>query len=177
MRGIIASGYGNQPVNDAVCVASEWSECMRGWVRFAIVVAGLCNAVPASAESLRAVDARRFIAGKQFAYTCFEGTSGAGRIYADGSVVGYIKVAGNNTPRFVAMPAGTLRITGDQYCAHVRGLPFTPCFNVSRTSGVSWRGSISGMGFAFCDFTRRSTRADLMRPPPLRLRPTVANAN
>ena len=30
---------------------------------------------------------------------------------------------------------------------------------------VSFRGAISGLGFAYCDFTRRSTRADLYRQP------------
>ena len=147
-------------------------------IRFAVVVAGLVSAVPAAADELRATEARQFIAGKQFAYTCFEGTNGAGRIHADGSVVGYIRITGQGEPRFVALPAGTLRVQGDQYCAHLRGMPFSPCFNVDRTSGVSFRGSVSGLGFAYCDFHRRSTRADLVRSPPLRLRPsTLANAN
>ncbi len=150
---------------------------MGRWLRFAVLVAGVVSAVPAVADELRPEDARRFIAGKHFTYTCFEGTTGAGRIHADGSVVGYIRIAGNNAPRFVAMPAGTLRVQGDQYCAQVRGMPFSPCFSVNRTSQVSFRGSISGLGFAYCDFHRRSTRADLVRPSPLRLRPTVANAN
>jgi hypothetical protein len=34
---------------------------------------------------------------------------------------------------------------------------------------VSFRGSVSGLGFAYCDFSRRSARADLSRSP-LRLR-------
>ena len=147
-------------------------------IRFAVVVAGLVSAVPAAADELRADEARRFIAGKQFAYSCFEGTNGAGRIHADGSVVGYIRITGQGEPRFVALPAGTLRVQGDQYCAHLRGMPFSPCFNVDRTSGVSFRGSVSGLGFAYCDFHRRSTRADLVRQQPLRLRPSaLANAN
>lgn len=151
---------------------------MRGqWVRFAVVVAGLLGVVPAQAEQLNADEARRFIAGKHFSYTCFEGTTGAGRVYADGSAVGYIKATGNSAPRFMALPAGTLRVNGGQWCASLRGLPFSPCFNINRTSDFSWRGSISSLGFAYCDFHRRSTRADLVRPAPLRLRPTVANAN
>ena len=40
----------------------------------------------------RADEARHFIAGKQFAYQCFEGTNGNGRIYPDGSVAGYIQI-------------------------------------------------------------------------------------
>jgi hypothetical protein len=148
------------------------------WVGFAFVVAGLLSTAPAAADELRANEARAFIAGKHFAYTCFEGTNGAGRIHADGSAVGYIRIMGQGEPRFVALPAGTLRVNNDQWCAHLRGLPFSPCFNVNRTSSVSFRGSVSGLGFAYCDFHRRSTRADLVRSSPLRLRPsTLANAN
>src|SRR5262245_21867735 len=141
------------------------------WVGTAVLVAGILNTLPAKAEQLHAEEARRFIAGKHFAYTCFDGTKGAGRIHADGSVVGFISV-NNNAPRYVAMPAGTLRIQNDQWCASVRGLPFSPCFNVNRTSPVSWRGSISGLGFAYCDFHRRGTRAELVQHQPLRLRPS-----
>ena len=50
-----------------------------------------CAAIPAKAEELRADEARHFIAGKHFAYNCFDGTTGNGRIYADGSVAGYIQ--------------------------------------------------------------------------------------
>jgi hypothetical protein len=79
-------------------------------------------------------------------------------------VVGYIQVRGS-APRYVALPAGTLRITGERYCAQVRGMPFQPCFNVERTSAVSWRGSISGLSFAYCDFHRRGARAEVARGP------------
>lgn len=129
-------------------------------------------------EMLKAHEARQFIAGKQFSYQCFEGTSGRGRINADGSVSGYISIRGTQAPRFVVLPAGTLRIKGDQYCASVRGVPFEPCFHVSRTSSYSFRGAVSGFGFAYCDFSRRSARADLGRPPlRLRNRSTSASAS
>jgi hypothetical protein len=130
-----------------------------------LLIAGLFCAVPAQAQELRADEARRFIAGKHFHYTCFEGTTGNGRIYADGSVAGYIQVGGSGPRRYVVLPAGTLRIHGDKYCASVRGIPFQPCFNVQKTSGVSFRGSLSGLGFAYCNFSRRSARADLNRAP------------
>jgi hypothetical protein len=48
-------------------------------------------------------------------------------------------------------------------------MPFQPCFNLQKTSHVSFRGAVSGLGFAYCDFSRRSARADLARSP-LRLR-------
>ena len=125
--------------------------------------AGFVAATPAKAEELRAAEARQFIAGKHFAYNCFEGTSGNGKIFADGSVAGYINIRGSSGPRFVVLPAGTLRVRNDQYCASMRGVPFEPCFNVDRTSHMSFRGSVSGFGFAYCDFSRRSVRADIVR--------------
>ncbi len=138
-------------------------------LRLAIVLAGLLSAAPAAAEDMRPDDARRFVAGKHFAYSCFEGTNGHGRIYADGSVAGFIQIGGAGPRRYVVLPAGTLRVRGEQFCATVRGIPFEPCFNLNRTSQVSFRGSVSGLGFAYCDFSRRSARADLSRSP-LRLR-------
>lgn len=142
---------------------------MSKFAGLAVVVAAVTGATPAFADDLKADEARRFIAGKQFTYQCFEGTSGRGRINADGSVAGYISVRGNQAPRFVVLPAGTLRVKGDQYCASLRGVPFEPCFHLNRTSPHSFRGAVSGLGFAYCDFSRRSARADLARPP-LRLR-------
>lgn len=140
----------------------------------AVMLAGLACALPANADEMRAGEARQFIAGKHFAYNCFDGTSGNGRIYADGSVAGYIQVGGSGPRRYVVLPTGTLRVHGDQYCASLRGIPFEPCFNIDRTSRVSFRGSISGFGFAYCNFTKRSTRADLHRP--LRVRDIRAEA-
>jgi hypothetical protein len=136
--------------------------------RVALVAAGLMCAWgggsnAAKAEELRATDARQFIAGKHFSYSCFDGTTGSGRINADGSVAGYIRI-GSGQQRYVVLPTGTLKTNGDRYCASLRGIPFEPCFNINRTSGVSFRGSISGFSFAYCDFTRHGSRGDLRRP-------------
>jgi hypothetical protein len=147
----------------------EWGMSGGKFVGLAIVLAAVTSTAPAVAEDMNADEARRFIAGKQFSYQCFEGTTGRGRINADGSVSGYISVRGTQAPRFVVLPAGTLRVKGDQYCASVRGVPFEPCFHLDRTSPYSFRGAVSGFGFAYCDFSRRSARADMSRPP-LRLR-------
>src|SRR3954469_23316639 len=116
----------------------------------------LVGAIPGNAEELRATEARQFIAGKHFSYRCFDGTSGNGRIYADGSVAGYIQVGGSGPRRYVVLPTGTLRVRGDQYCASLRGIPFEPCFRLNRTSQISFRGAISGLGFAYCDFQKGS---------------------
>ena len=56
--------------------------------RLAIVVLILLAAGSACAEGLTPDAARRFVAGKLFAFNCFDGSRGAGRIYGDGSVIG-----------------------------------------------------------------------------------------
>ena len=145
--------------------------------RLALVVAAtLVGAIPAKAEELRATEARQFIAGKHFSYSCFDGTNGNGRIYADGSVAGYVQPGGSGPRRYVVLPTGTLRTSGDRYCASLRGIPFEPCFNLDRTSQVSFRGSVSGLGFAYCNFTRRGSRGDLQAAPAYRLRGVRASA-
>jgi hypothetical protein len=62
----------------------------------------------------------------------------------------------------VVLPAGTVRAEGQSVCASVNGIPFQPCFNVDKTDPQSFRGSISGLRFAYCDFTRRDTRTNLV---------------
>ena len=47
-------------------------------------------------------------------------------------------------------------------CAHLSGLFFTPCFRVQKIDYRSFRGSLSGMGFAYCDFYQRNTRSQLI---------------
>ena len=61
----------------------------------------------------------------------------------------------------MVLPAGTIGVKGDAVCAQVRGMPFEPCFNLQKTSHVSFRGSVSGLGFAYCDFHRRNARAQI----------------
>jgi len=127
--------------------------------------------------------ARRFVVGKVFSYTCFEGTSGAGRISADGSVAGTIQVQGAGPVRRALLPANTLQVRGEKVCASIKGLPFQPCFNLEQTSTKSFRGSVSGFGFAYCDFTHQGRgRRDVLRsasaaranPKPMALRSTVS---
>jgi hypothetical protein len=133
------------------------------------VVVCMIGGAPAMSEEMRPDEARHFIAGRHFSYNCFEGTSGHGRIYADGSAAGYIRISGGPV-RYVVLPAGTLRVRGDKFCAALRGIPFEPCFNIDRTGNFSFRGSISGFRFAYCDFNRGSARAELSRSRrPLRI--------
>lgn len=117
----------------------------------------LLTATPAAAQqTLTGEEARAFVAGKLFAYSCFDGTRGAGRIFADGSVAGNIRFVGSDVLRYLRLPQNTLYVRGDQICATLRGLPFEPCFTVTRTSSHSFRGAFAnfGLSFMYCDFTR-----------------------
>ena len=133
----------------------------------------------AAAEELGPEQARAFVVGKLFSYTCFEGTAGVGRIFADGSVVGTIRMRGEGPPRFATLPAGTIRIDGQSMCAHLAGLPIEPCFKVQKINYRSFRGSIAGLGFAYCDFRQHNPRTQLTsntrsRAEPVRLEPVRA---
>jgi hypothetical protein len=117
----------------------------------------------AFAEDLAPEQARAFIAGKLFAYNCFDGTSGMGRIFADGSVIGTVRPPGSRQVRFANLPPGTITVTHTSVCAHLPGLPISPCFRVQKTDYHSFRGSIWGLSFAYCDFHQRNPRATLTR--------------
>src|SRR5258708_24012896 len=95
--------------------------------RVAIVVVSLLAAVSARAEVLSPEAARRFVNGKLFAFNCFDGSRGAGRIYGDGSVIGTIQFRGAGPVRAVWLPAGTLRAPGEAGCRAPHGKPFRPC--------------------------------------------------
>ena len=140
-----------------------------------VVVACVCamSVSSAFAEDLTPEQARAFIAGKLFAYNCFDGTSGFGRIFRDGSVVGTVRLPGSNQVRLATLPPGTIRVTPTSVCAHLAGLPIEPCFRVQRIDYHSFRGSIYGLGFAYCDFHQRNPRAALTRRDPTRAPATV----
>ena len=141
---------------------------------FACLV-GLLAAVPAVAGEMTADEARRFVIGKTFSYNCFEGTRGQGRVHADGSVVGSIQFQGAGKVRYAVLPPNTLQVKGESVCASLRGLPIDPCFNLEKLDDNSFRGSISGLGFAYCEFTRRTTRASVSNDTgqPLGLRSSL----
>ncbi len=126
-----------------------------------LVVAAFAGVMPAMAGELKPEEAKRFVAGKVFSYTCFEGTTGAGRINADGSVAGSIQLRAGGQTHHVALPAGTIQVRPTSICAYVRGMLFQPCFDVVQTDSKSFRGSLSGLGFIYCDFTRRNPRLNL----------------
>lgn len=151
-------------------------------LRNVVLVAGLLTALPAIAGDMNADEARRFVVGKMFSYTCFEGTRGQGRVNSDGSVTGSIQFQGAGPVRYAHLPANTLQVRGESVCASLRGLFFEPCFSLDRTSDRSFRGSVAGFGFAYCEFTRNIGRATMVhsvqRPAhPLGLRSSLAADN
>ena len=128
-------------------------------LRLVALLAGLLAALPAMAGEMSAEEARRFVIGKTFSYNCFDGTRGQGRVHADGSVVGSIQFQGAGKVRYAALPANTLQVKSGSACATLRGMPFEPCFNLTKVDDQTFRGAVSGLGFAYCEFTRRTVRA------------------
>lgn len=129
------------------------------------MLAGACTG--ANAQVLSAEASREFIAGKFFYYSCFDGTSGAGRIFSDGSAIGTLKPSRGNVVRNVALPVGTIGVKNDKICANLKGLYFEPCFTVTKTGPDSFRGSINGMNFMSCEFrgTPKTQLASRKRSP------------
>jgi hypothetical protein len=152
-------------------------------LRGVMVAAAMLAAVPAMAGEMSGDEAKRWVTGKLFSYNCFEGTRGAGRVFADGSVIGTIQFQGSGPVRRAFLPANTLHVKGGVVCATVKGLPIEPCFNLIKTDTNSFRGAISGLGFAYCDFKNSNPRALMVervseRPAekPMTLRPSLSAA-
>jgi hypothetical protein len=80
--------------------------------------------------------AHRFVVGKLFEASCFDGTRAVGRIHGDGSVIGTIQFRGAGPERSAWLPAGTLKVRGEAVCASLKGIPLylEPCFKLNRTS-------------------------------------------
>jgi hypothetical protein len=117
---------------------------------------------PALAGMMNADEARRFVAGRVFTFNCFDGTRGAGRILDDMGAVGSVQFSGSGPIRHVRLPGNTLQIRGQAVCASIRGIPFEPCFNLDKKDEVSFRGSVSGMSFAYCDFHHQGGAAQML---------------
>ena len=130
--------------------------------------------VPALAgQMMNGEEARKFVTGKVFAFTCFDGTRGAGRVLDDGGAAGAVQFSGSGPVRQMRLPGNTLQVRGQAVCASIKGLPFEPCFNLDKKDDRSFRGSVSGMGFAYCDFRHQGVAQMLMaravaRPRSLR---------
>jgi hypothetical protein len=117
--------------------------------------------LPAIAGPMNADEAKRYVAGKLFSFSCFDGTRGAGRIFDDGGAAGAIQMTGAGPTRHLRLPVNTLQVRGQSICASIRGMPFEPCFILDRND-KGFRGSVSGMGFAYCDFRHQGAAQMLM---------------
>ncbi|ABE64230.1 conserved hypothetical protein [Nitrobacter hamburgensis X14] len=126
------------------------------------LVAGAIAAPAMAGHIMTADEARRFVAGKVFAFTCFDGTRGAGRVFEDGGAAGAVQFSGSGPVRHMRLPGNTLQVRGQAVCASIKGLPFEPCFNLDKKNDRSFRGSVSGMGFAYCDFNHQGGRQMLL---------------
>ena len=73
-----------------------------------------------------------------------------------------MQFSGSGPFRRVRLPGNTLQIRGQAVCASLRGLPFEPCFNLEKKDERSFRGSVSGMSFAYCDFHHQGAAQMLM---------------
>jgi hypothetical protein len=118
---------------------------------------------PALAGSMSADEARKFVTGKVFAFTCVDGTRGAGRILDDMGATGAVQFSGSGPVRHIRLPGNTLQVRGQNVCAAIKGMPFEPCFNLDKKDERSFRGSVSGLGaFAYCDFQHQGGATMLM---------------
>jgi hypothetical protein len=139
------------------------------------VTAGAVVAPALAGQMMNADEARRFVSGKVFAFTCFDGTRGAGRVLEDGGAAGAVQFSGSGPVHHIRLPGNTLQVRGQAICASLKGIPFEPCFNLDKKDERNFRGSVSGMGFAYCDFhhqgaaqmllARAVARPRSLRPP------------
>lgn len=150
---------------------------MRKTTSALFAFAAVWAAGPALAGNMSADEAQRFVVGNSFSFTCFEGTSGEGRVHADGSVEGTIRLWGSGPAYQATLPPGTLRVRGEVVCAAISGIPFEPCFDLDRTGTKSFRGSLAAMRFAFCQFTKKPDRPGMgSTSPPLSILPAAAGS-
>jgi hypothetical protein len=144
------------------------------------VTAGALVAPALAGQIMNADEARRFVAGKVFAFTCFDGTRGAGRVLDDMGAAGAVQFSGAGPIRHLRLPGNTLQIRGQAVCASIKGIPFEPCFNLDKQDERSFRGSVSGMSFAYCDFHHQGAAQMLMARAvarPRSLRPPEQSAD
>jgi hypothetical protein len=143
------------------------------------VTAGAVIAPALAGQMMNADEARRFVAGKVFAFTCFDGTRGAGRVLDDMGAAGAVQFSGSGPVHHLRLPGNTLQVRGQAVCASIKGIPFEPCFNLDKKDERSFRGSVSGMSFAYCDFHHQGAAQMLMARAvarPRSLHPQEADA-
>ena len=132
----------------------------------------------AGRADVNAEEARQFVAGKYFAFTCFDGSRGGGRIMSDGGRRRRDPVRWLRSGAHIRLPGNTLQVRGQAVCASIKGIPFEPCFNLDKKDERNFRGSVSGMGFAYCDFHKGAAQMMMARAVarPRSLRPPAQTA-
>ena len=117
-------------------------------------------ALPALAAELEAAQARKFIVGRHWNFHCFEGTTGSGRVLADGSISGTYREHGDGPTRQQSYPPATFEVHAGLLCADGQRLlgVFTPCFTINQKDDASFRGSIRWLPFLRCDFKEDNPR-------------------
>src|SRR5207237_2631137 len=111
-----------RPCSDKACARAQlsWSCCMLARLVLGAVTAG-AMIVPALAGMMNADEARKFVAGKVFAFTCFDGSRGAGRVLDDLGAAGSIQFSGSGSVRRVRLPGNTVQLRGPAVCAYITG--------------------------------------------------------
>ncbi|UGV28116.1 hypothetical protein E0H22_21990 [Rhodopseudomonas boonkerdii] len=141
-------------------------------------------AAPALAgQKMNADEARKFVAGRVFAFNCNDGTRGAGRVFDDGGAAGAVQFSGTGAARNMRLPGNTLQVRGQNICASLKGLPFEPCFDLEKKDERSFRGSVTVLGITgYCDFRHQGRGQLLMarslsQPRTMRVRTRSADAS
>jgi len=78
---------------------------------------------PVRAEKLNAATAQHFVLGKLFAFACFDGSRGAGRVLATAQLLAPCSSAVRDRNYSVWLPAGTLKVKGETVYASLYGIP------------------------------------------------------
>jgi hypothetical protein len=144
------------------------------------LAAGALVAPALAGQLMNADEARRFVNGKVFVFNCFDGTRGAGRVLDDMGAAGSVQFSGSGPVHHIRLPGNTLQVRGQAVCASIKGIPFEPCFNLDKKDEHNFRGSVSGMGFAYCDFSHQGAAQMLMARAvarPRSLRPPEQSAD
>src|SRR3979409_2056537 len=110
------------------------------------VTASAVMAPALAGQMMNADEARKFVVGKVFAFTCFDGTRGAGRVLDDMGAAGAVQFNGSGPIRHVRLPGNTLQVRGQAVCAAIKGIPFEPCFNLDKKDERSFSGPAPGRG-------------------------------
>ena len=134
------------------------------------VTAGAVIAPELAGQMMNADEARRFVAGKVFAFTCFDGTPRRRRVLRMAA-----RRARYNFPAPVRCATCASRqyaqVRGQSVCAGIAFRSSRASTSTSKTSATSAIGL--GMGFAYCDFRRQGAAQMLLaravaRPRSLR---------